>query len=106
MWPCNRRNRMARPLTRLLPVLLAAPLVCRAQGVITTVAGTGNNSLLSGGIGDGGPATKAFVESPSAVAVDTAGNLYIWDSTLYRIRKVNPAGIISTVVGTGNNGSA
>jgi len=36
------------------------------------------------------------------VGVDASGNIYIADTTNYRIRKVTPAGIISTVAGTGN----
>ena len=67
-------------------------------GIITTIAGTG---LSGGGLGDGGPATSAQV-APQAVAVDSAGNVYIYDVS--RIRKVNTAGIITTVVGTGKNG--
>ena len=41
---------------------------------------------------------------PSGVAVDGAGNLFIADTGNHRIRKVTPAGIISTVAGTGNEG--
>jgi sugar lactone lactonase YvrE len=70
-------------------------------GIITTVAGNGSSS---GPIGDGGPATSARV-APDSVAVDGAGNLYITDFVNQRIRKVNTAGIISTVAGTNTNGS-
>jgi sugar lactone lactonase YvrE len=65
-------------------------------GVIATVAGGGN--LL----GDSGQATKAQLHSPTGVAVDAAGNLYIADSGDNRIRKVSPKGIITTVAGTGS----
>jgi uncharacterized protein (TIGR03437 family) len=73
-----------------------------ATGTITTVAGGGSN-----GAGDGGPATDAQLASPSGVAVDARGNLFIADTfndrTLSnRIRKVSPTGIITTVVGLGN----
>jgi len=66
-----------------------------ADGVITTVAGGGYAQL-----GDGGPATSASL-TPSDVAVDAAGNLYIAQSTANRVRKVSPSGIITTVAGDG-----
>jgi uncharacterized protein (TIGR03437 family) len=66
-----------------------------SSGVITTVAGNGN-TLFSG---DGGPATSAGLSTPMAIAVDSAGNLFIADTGNNRIRKVTPAGIISTVAG-------
>lgn len=68
-------------------------------GVMTTVAGTG----VSGFGGDNGPATNALLDSPQAVAVDAAGNLYIADTRNNRIRKVS-GGIITTVAGTSNAG--
>lgn len=68
------------------------------EGIISTVAGNGS----SGFSGDGGAATTAQLNIPSGVAVDSAGNLYICDQGNGRIRKVNTAGTISTVVGSGN----
>ena len=68
-------------------------------GIITTIAGTGE-----GFFGDGGPATEAQLRCPSSVATDGSGNLYIVDSCNSRIRKVDPAGIITTVAGTGEHG--
>jgi uncharacterized protein (TIGR03437 family) len=66
-------------------------------GTVTTFAGTTNS------VGDGGPSTEARVE-PWAVAVDSAGNLYIADRSEQRVRKVTPAGTIATVAGTGQTG--
>ena len=65
-------------------------------GVISTLAGNGT----AGYSGDGLPATLAQL-SPQTVAVDQAGNLYFSDYFSFRIRKVNAAGIISTVAGNG-----
>jgi hypothetical protein len=70
------------------------------DGTITTVAGTGE----AGFAGDGGPATKAQLDVPIAVAVDREGNLYITDESNYRIRKVDKEGIITTFAGTGKGG--
>jgi sugar lactone lactonase YvrE len=61
--------------------------------LITTLAG--------GGIGDGGAATNANLWTPSSVAVDALGNVYIADQQNDRIRKVDTNGIITTVAGNG-----
>ena len=66
------------------------------DGKITTVAGNGER----GSAGDGGPATSAQV-TPSGIAVDREGTLYIADTAGRRIRSVSPAGIITTVAGGG-----
>ena len=66
-------------------------------GVITTVAGRGTS-----GLGDNGPATSAQL-GPEAVAVDSAGNLYIADLGYGRIREVSN-GVITTVAGGGTSG--
>lgn len=71
------------------------------DGTMTTVAGTGT----AGSTGDGGPATAARLNAPVRLAFDAAGNLYIADSGNHKIRKVTPAGIISTVAGTGTAGN-
>jgi sugar lactone lactonase YvrE len=63
-------------------------------GKISTVAGNGT----SGYSGDGSPATTAKLSSPSGTAISN-GNLYIADTGNNVIRKVNSAGIISTVAG-------
>lgn len=67
------------------------------SGVITTVAGTG----VPGYSGNGGPATSAQLNSPNQVAFDSGGNLYIADYFNGAIRKVDPAGTISSVAGGG-----
>ena len=68
-----------------------------AAGVISTVAGDGTEGFG----GDGGAAVAAQLRSPTGVAPDGAGNLYIADRDNHRIRKVDAAGVISTVAGDG-----
>ena len=70
-------------------------------GVITTIAGDGTDAAG----GDGGQATAAQIGSISGLAVDVAGNLYITQRFYNRVRKVTPAGVISTIAGTGVAGS-
>jgi uncharacterized protein (TIGR03437 family) len=66
------------------------------DGTISTVAGSG----ASGYTGDGGPAISAQMQSPAAVAVDAAGNIYIADTNSDAVRKVTLDGNISTVPGS------
>jgi uncharacterized protein (TIGR03437 family) len=66
--------------------------------VVLTLAGNG----APGDAGDGGQARLAQLNQPSACALDSAGNLFIADTLSHRIRQVTPAGIISTVAGTGD----
>ncbi|RYE84761.1 MAG: hypothetical protein EOO65_01710, partial [Methanosarcinales archaeon] len=84
--------------------LLAASctVACFGQDIITTVAGTG----ASGYSGDGGPATAATLNNPwgvSALYNASSGGMvfYIADGRNNRIRRVDEAGIVSTVAGTG-----
>ncbi len=67
------------------------------SGGLTVVAGTG----VQGFAGDGGPAILANLDTPSGVALDAAGNLFIADTHNHAIRRVDAtSGLISTVVKT------
>ena len=77
--------------------LLVAQLCLKAQGTITTMAGTG----AAGFSGDGGPAVQAALNQAVYLAFDGLGNLYIADQFNHRIRKVVANGVITTVAGTG-----
>ncbi len=70
------------------------------QGTVTIVAGKGSSGLGSFS-GDGGPAVRAGLNGPNALAFDSEGNLYISDAGNRRIRKVDKSGVISTVAGIG-----
>ena len=70
------------------------------DGMINTIIGTS----FMGYSGDGGLAIDATLSSPSGLAVDNQGNLYIADTGNNRIRKMNSSGIISTYAGNGGVG--
>jgi sugar lactone lactonase YvrE len=71
-------------------------------GIISTVAGNG----AAGYSGDGIAATSTKLGEPAAVALDSAGNIYIADTWNNRVREVTTAGIISTVAGNGAFGGS
>ena len=74
-------------------------------GMITTVAGTGEYGFS----GDGGPAVQAQLTRPIGVAMDSAGNLYIYATDSggdFLIRKVDSTGTITKVAGPGTPGSS
>jgi uncharacterized protein (TIGR03437 family) len=71
------------------------------NGVITTFAGAGTPGFS----GDGGPAAQAQLNAPTGVCTDTAGNVYINDISNFRVRKVSPSGVITTVAGNGQGSS-
>lgn len=70
-------------------------------GVISTIAGTGQAKCY----GDNGPAVKAALNEPVALALDGPDRLYIADQSNNRVRKLDlTSGVITTVVGTGESG--
>src|SRR5262245_63202903 len=66
-------------------------------GQLNIIAGTGEGGYG----GDGGPATKARLNSPYDLAFDSEGNLFVADSYNHRIRRIDRQGVITTVAGTG-----
>ncbi len=89
-------------------MLLALQLPLRAQGILTvtpgpvlaTTAGTGT----PGYTGDGSASTAAQLARPSGIAYDAAGNLFLADANNHVIRKITPAGVITSVAGSGTAG--
>jgi sugar lactone lactonase YvrE len=72
--------------------------VAAATGIITTAAGAG----VAGFSGDGGTATAARLDLPTALAIDAAGNLYVADTDNHRVRRIAAGtGVITTVAGDG-----
>ena len=100
-----------------LPVALAfnsQGLLVYADAATHQVLAVGNGTsplmLMAGGgiqgfAGDGGPATAAVLDTPTGLAFDSAGNLFLADTHNHRVRRVDAAsGIITTVAGTGQPG--
>ena len=71
-----------------------------AAATLKTICGNGMRAFG----GDGGPASMALLDLPTATAFDAAGNMYITDQANQRIRMVDTMDIITTVVGTGMPG--
>ena len=76
--------------------------VAASSGIVSTFAGTGVEGLG----GDGGGANGALLDTPTALVMDAAGNLYIADTNNNRIRKVGTDGNINTFAGNGGAGSS
>ena len=69
---------------------------------MSVVAGTGQPGFG----GDGGPATDATLSYTVGMAFGPDGSLYVADARANRVRRIDAAGIITTVAGTGPAGSA
>ncbi|MBM4438630.1 MAG: hypothetical protein FJ029_15715, partial [Actinobacteria bacterium] len=71
------------------------------DGGVRTIAGTG----APGFAGDGAIATQAQLNRPAALVVDSAGAVYVADAGNFRIRRIAPDGVISTIAGGSRPGS-
>jgi sugar lactone lactonase YvrE len=69
------------------------------EGVVSTFAGSAE------GFADGSGSNAKF-NTPSGIAIDSSSNLYVADTGNNRIRKISPAGLVTTLAGSGETGHA
>ena len=106
--PACTAGQIGKPVGLALDVLGSLYIADPPCNVIWKTTSTGlvavagiPGSPLNGFAGDGGPATSAFLNQPTGVAVDLDGNIYIADTGNARVRKVSADGTINTIAGTG-----
>jgi gliding motility-associated-like protein len=78
-------------------------IVADGSSRLITITPAGFGSVFSGnlpGYKDGNLSEASF-NNPLGMARDLAGNIYVVDNLNYRIRKITPAGVVSTVAGSG-----
>jgi uncharacterized protein (TIGR03437 family) len=87
---------------RIAAGMILAASQAFGQGTITTVVGSATCCKSP----DGSAATSIWLTSAGGLAMDKQGNLYIYENQMSKVRKVNAAGIISTIAGNGTPGYA
>jgi len=100
---------LSQPLSVVVDASGVAFVVDFANNRIRKIPSVGKTILVAGTgaadfSGDGADAKKAALNAPNAIALDSAGNIYIADTANHRIRKVGTDGIITTIAGNGNPG--
>src|SRR5438552_14971232 len=103
---------LAEPIRRFLHGLLVFMLALGSL-VALSVRGQTNytgayyfNTFAGNAYGGNGTGSQAIFDYPYATAVDGAGNVYVADTYNYTVRKITPAGIVTTLAGlAGEDGS-
>ena len=61
------------------------------------------NTFAGNAFGGNGTGNQAIFDNPNATAVDGAGNVYVADTYNYTVRKITPAGVVTTLAGLADN---
>src|SRR5262245_58174662 len=93
-------------MTRTLPAITLAIVLILSASARADVTYQIDSVAGSDLVGDNGLAINAQLANAHGLAADRQGNLYIADTDNHRIRKITPAGIISTLAGNGHPGSS
>ncbi len=86
VYVADRNNNLIRKIT--------------SAGVVTTLAGSGSYGYADG------TGTEATFRLPIGIAVDLSDNVYVADQFNHLIRKITSAGVVTTLAGSGSEGSA
>jgi hypothetical protein len=79
--------------------------VLATPDIVTTIAGKGDPGVGNAGFsGDGGQGTNALINSPRGLALAPDGTIYFADQGNFRIRRIAPNGVITTIAGDGTFG--
>jgi sugar lactone lactonase YvrE len=97
----DRLSRTRRPRVPPVVCLLATAWL----GLSPRAPAQTIDTIVGGNVGDGGSALDAFLAQPGAAVADAQGNVYVADRGNHRVRRIDPSGTISTVVGIGTTGS-
>ena len=100
-WTSSLRSGPRRYLAMGIGGAALAAAVFVSWAALTPAPALIISTFAGGGAGDGKNALLASLNAPADVVVDAAGNLYIADQYNFRVRKVDTAGVITTVSGNG-----
>ena len=106
----SHSTHLSEPTRRFLRGLLVLAL---ALGSLIALSAHGQsnyplpynfNTFAGNAYGGNGTANQAIFNNPYATAVDSAGNVYVADTSNYAVRKITPAGVVTTLAGLAGTG--
>src|SRR5439155_15066215 len=88
----------------ILILVLGSLIALSAQGQSNYPAPYNFNTFAGNAYGGNGTGNQAIFNNPYATAVDSAGSVYVADTSNYAVRKVTPAGVVTTLAGLAGTG--